>query len=110
VPAAAKAVLYFDTGKFDVSERGLTELKALVAAAGASGQFAISGFHDAKGDPAKNAELAKQRAFAVRDALKAAGVAEERIDLRKPEVTSGHATAGIEADAAARRVEVSIVN
>ena len=30
----------------------------------------ISGYHDATGDPAANAELAKQRAFKVRDTLK----------------------------------------
>ena len=39
----------------------------------------LSGFTDASGDPAKNEELAKQRAFAVRDALKTA-VAEDKID------------------------------
>ena len=37
-----------------------------------------------------NKELAKQRAFAVRDALKVAGVAEDRIVLQKPEdITAG---------------------
>ena len=107
-PAAApKAVVYFDTGKFDVSAKGSDAVKALVAAAGASAKFAVSGYHDAKGDPAKNAELAKQRAFAVRDVLKAAGVAEDRIDLRKPEVTS--AATGPDPEAEARRVEVSVV-
>jgi K(+)-stimulated pyrophosphate-energized sodium pump len=40
--------------------------------------------------------------MAVRDALKAAGIAEDRIELKKPEATS----AGNEAEA--RRVEVSI--
>ncbi len=49
----------------------------------------VSGFTDATGDPAKNAELAKQRAFAVRDALKAAGVAEDKIELKKPEQLTG---------------------
>lgn len=108
VPAAApKAVVYFDTGKFDVNAKGMDELKALVAKAGGSAKLAISGFHDSQGDPAKNAELAKQRAMAVRDALKAAGVAEDRIELRKPEVTS--AASGLGAEAEARRVEVSIV-
>ena len=38
-------------------------------------------------------ELAKKRAFAVRDALKAAGVAEDRINLKKPEFVVGAATA-----------------
>jgi K(+)-stimulated pyrophosphate-energized sodium pump len=101
--ADPKAVLYFDTAKFDVSAKGADDLKALASLANPAAKFAISGFHDAKGDPAQNAELAKKRAFAVRDALKALGVAEDRIDLRKPEVTS----AGT--DAEARRVEVSLV-
>ena len=63
----------------------------------------ISGFHDATGDPAKNAELAKARAVVVRDALKAAGVAEDRIELKKPEQIN----AGSADDA--RRVEVRLM-
>ena len=45
----------------------------------------------------------KMRAFAVRDALKALGVAEDKIELKKPEdmLASG-------SNAEARRVEVSI--
>ena len=62
----------------------------------------ISGYHDATGDPAQNAELAKQRAIAVRDALKAAGVPEDKIELKKPEqINAGDA-------AEARRVEVTV--
>jgi K(+)-stimulated pyrophosphate-energized sodium pump len=100
---APKAVVTFDSGKAEVSPAGLDALKSIAAAAGTGSKLAVSGFHDASGDPAKNAELAKQRAFAVRDALKAAGIAEDRIELRKPEVTS----AGSEADA--RRVEVTLM-
>ncbi len=103
-PAAEpKATVYFESGKADVAAAGADSIKALVALAGAGGKFAVSGYHDAKGDPAANAELAKQRAFAVRDALKAAGVAEDRIELRKPEATSAGS------DAEARRVEVTLV-
>jgi K(+)-stimulated pyrophosphate-energized sodium pump len=103
--ASTKAVITFDTGKFDVSPAGLDSLKALaaVASGNTAGKLSVSGFHDAKGDPAKNAELAKQRAMAVRDVLKAAGIAEDRIELKKPEVTS----AGT--DAEARRVEVTLM-
>jgi K(+)-stimulated pyrophosphate-energized sodium pump len=63
----------------------------------------VSGFTDASGDPAKNAELAKQRAFAVRDALKAAGIAEDKIELKKPEETTATGDASL-----ARRVEVTL--
>jgi K(+)-stimulated pyrophosphate-energized sodium pump len=100
--AGPKAVVLFDSGKAEVGAKGGDDLKALVQAAGGSVKLVVSGFHDASGDPALNAELAKQRALAVRDALKAAGVAEDRIELKKPEATS----AGTEADA--RRVEVTV--
>ena len=43
-------------------------------------RIAISGFHDASGDAAANEELAKQRAFAVRDLLVAAGAPADRIE------------------------------
>jgi K(+)-stimulated pyrophosphate-energized sodium pump len=102
VPAAAKAVVYFDSGKAELGPQGGQDIKAFLGSAAADAKFVISGFHDASGDPAQNAELAKQRAFAVRDAMVADGVAAERIELKKPEV----ANAGNEADA--RRVEVSV--
>ena len=61
----------------------------------------VSRFHDATGDAALNAELAKQRALAVRDALKGLGVAEDKIELKKPEETTATGS-----NAEARRVEV----
>lgn len=73
------------------------------AKARAASKLVVSGYHDTTGDPERNAELAKQRAFAVRDALVAAGVATERIELRKPQVTAGGGD-----DREARRVEVGL--
>ena len=64
----------------------------------------LSGYTDASGDPALNEALAKQRAFAVRDALKALGVNDDQIELRKPEQITG----GGPADEA-RRVEVTLM-
>lgn len=95
---------YFATGKADLASGALAALTESITAAKGGARLAISGFHDATGDPAFNAELAKQRAFAVRDALLGAGVAEASLELRKPEVTTGTG-----ADAEARRVEVVIV-
>ena len=66
---------------------------------------AISGYVDASGDPVKNAEIAKQRAFAVRDLLKAAGVAEDKIELKKPDDIKAGATSAAEG----RRVEVALM-
>ena len=63
----------------------------------------ISGFHDVTGDPVRNEELAKQRALAVRDALAALGIGEDKIDLRKPAVTTASGS-----NAEARRVEVHL--
>jgi cytochrome c oxidase subunit II len=66
-------------------------------------KIALSGYVDSTGSAAKNAELAKQRAFAVRDALTKAGVSAERINLRKPEqVDAGSGTAAERA----RRVDI----
>jgi cytochrome c oxidase cbb3-type subunit 3 len=101
-PAATMAKVYFDSGKADVSGEAAKALEEFAAVAkGGTAKLAITGFHDATGSVAQNQELAKQRAFKIRDSLKAAGIAEDRIELRKPEQTTGSGS-----DAEARRVEV----
>ncbi len=95
---------YFASGKADLAPGALEALGDAVAAAKGGQKLVISGFHDTTGDPAMNAELAKQRAFAVRDALKGAGVDEAAMELKKPEETA----AGTGSNAEARRVEVVI--
>jgi K(+)-stimulated pyrophosphate-energized sodium pump len=93
---------YFASGKAELAPEAGPALVAVVTGVAGGKKAVISGYHDATGDPAKNAELAKQRAFAARDALKAAGVAEDRIELKKPEqINAGDA-------AEARRVEVKL--
>ncbi len=94
---------YFASGKADLATGAVEALNEAIAAAKAGKKLVISGFHDATGDPAMNAELAKQRAFAVRDALKGAGVDEAALELKKPEQTTGEGS-----NAEARRVEVVI--
>ena len=96
---------YFATGKADLALGASEALLDVVKGAQAGRQVAISGFHDATGDAAQNAELAKQRALAVRDALTAAGVAESQIELKKPEQIAGN---GVGSDAEARRGEISL--
>jgi K(+)-stimulated pyrophosphate-energized sodium pump len=110
-PAAATAKpanvkYYFEVGKSDVPSNAGDLAKDLIAYAKANvnSKLAISGYHDASGDLAANQELAKKRAFGVRDALKAAGIPEDRLMLQKPEQTTG---SGDPRDA--RRVEVSVV-
>lgn len=95
---------YFASGKYDVATGGNEALAEVVKAIDGGKKAVVSGFNDATGDAVKNAELSKARAFAVRDALKALGVAEDKIELKKPE----NATASTGSSAEARRVEVSI--
>jgi hypothetical protein len=64
----------------------------------------ITGYTDKTGDAAKNEELAKNRAAAVRDALKAGGVPEASIDMKPPLFVEAGA-GGSEGEA--RRVEIS---
>ena len=85
------------------ADKGVTELVAAFKAK-ANGKLALSGYVDPSGDAVKNAELAKLRAFAVRDALKAAGVAEDKIEMVKPVDLTVGATSAAEG----RRVEVSL--
>jgi hypothetical protein len=60
---------YFVIGKADVAPEAAQALAEVVKAVAAGKMAVISGFHDASGDPQKNAELAKQRALAVRAVL-----------------------------------------
>lgn len=94
---------YFASGRSDLAPGAVEALADAIAAGKAGQKLVISGFHDSTGDPAKNAELAKQRALAVRDALKTAGVADSGIELKKPETATGSGN-----NAEARRVEVVI--
>jgi outer membrane protein OmpA-like peptidoglycan-associated protein len=94
---------YFVIGKADVAPGARVALVEVVRAVKVGKIVVISGFHDASGDAAKNAELARQRALAVRDALKDQGVAEDKIELKKPEETLASGPAS-----EARRVEVTV--
>src|SRR5574337_1030066 len=91
---------YFQTGKTDLAD-GAANALADVASGVAGGKTAVvSGYHDATGDPAQNAELAKQRALKVAETLKAIGVPDDKIVLKKPEQLVGSGP-----DAEARRVD-----
>lgn len=96
--------ILFEVGKADVPAESVDSLKAVATflAADAAAKVQLSGFVDATGTPEVNKEIAKQRAFAVRDALKSMGVAEDRIVLQKPE----DIIAGAGDDA--RKVEITL--
>jgi len=102
-PPAAK--LYFDTGKTGLPADADATLAPIIAwlNANASAKAILSGYHDPRGNQAVNENLAKNRAKSVREALKAAGIDEARIEMRKPESVDGGGDL-----AEARRVEVSV--
>jgi outer membrane protein OmpA-like peptidoglycan-associated protein len=94
---------YFASGKSDLAT-GANDALADVAKGVAGGKKAVvSGYTDSTGDAAANEALAKQRAEAVSAALKAAGVAADKIELKKPETLVGSG-----GNAEARRVEVAL--
>ncbi len=104
---AANAVLFFAVGSPALSSEAPAGLAPLIAAlkADPGAKVTISGYHSASGDLAQNQELAKQRAFSVRDAFKAAGIDADRVLLERPQVAD--ANLGGE-DPKARRVEVAL--
>jgi len=109
VPLAGVVVgrVFFALDKSELQPEASAALApAVKALADAPGKkLVIAGFHDPSGDPAHNAELAKQRAKAVRAALTAQGCDPARVQLRKPEQTALGGPAE-----EARRVEVRLVD
>lgn len=103
VVVSQAARVHFASGKTDLPADAADLLKDVVSRLNSDGTAVavLSGFHDKTGDPAVNAELAKKRAFAVRDLLVASGIDLARIELRKPQETTGGAD-----DREARRVDV----
>jgi outer membrane protein OmpA-like peptidoglycan-associated protein len=93
---------FFASGKAELPAGGPQALADVIAGAKAGKTAILSGYVDSTGNADQNKELAKQRAFAVRDLLKAAGVAEDKIELVKPQdIQAG-------TGAQARRVEVTL--
>jgi cytochrome c oxidase subunit II len=102
--AGLPAKLYFAIGKQEIdgdAKKVLDDVVALLKGEAAS-KVALTGYTDKTGNLEKNLELAKERAKAVREALKAAGIAEDRIEMKKPESVTGAAD-----NKEARRVEIN---
>jgi outer membrane protein OmpA-like peptidoglycan-associated protein len=102
-PPAVK--VYFETAKTDIDAKDRDALGAIITylKANPTAKGVISGFHDPRGDKAANEELAKNRAKTVREVLRAAGIDEARIVMKKPQETTGSGDL-----AEARRVELSV--
>lgn len=98
--------IYFDSGKTEVAADFAAKATDLVQYLKdhANAQLVISGFNDATGDAAKNAELSRSRAKAVQAALVMDGVDEARTVLEQPADATGTAATA----AASRRVEVTV--
>jgi len=108
VPAVASAGLpisvLFASGKSALDPEATKAVAAAVAylKSKSVAKIALSGYVDSSGDAAKNVELAKERAKSVRAALEKAGVAQDRIEMRKPQqIEAGGAAAD-----RARRVDI----
>ncbi len=96
---------YFASGKTELAADGTAALIDILAGAKEGKKIAISGFVDPSGDAQKNAELAKQRALAVRDLLMANGLTDSQIVMVRPNDIQAGATTAAEG----RRVEVSLL-
>jgi outer membrane protein OmpA-like peptidoglycan-associated protein len=103
--AGFPAKVYFETGAATIGAEGNATVNAIADAIKKDNlKVGITGYTDKTGDVARNEELAKSRALAVRDALKAAGVPEASLELRPPMFVE---TGAGGSDAEARRVEIS---
>ena len=96
---------YFVSGKAEVAAGANEALSNVVKGVAEGKRAVISGFHDATGSAEINAELAKQRAQAVQAALMALGVAEDKVELKRPEQSQADGS-----NAEARRVEVILAD
>lgn len=96
---------YFATAQSELAVGANEALAGVVAGVQGGKRALISGYHDATGSAERNAELAKQRALSVQAALAALGVAEDKVELKKPEQLQASGS-----NAEARRVEVILVD
>jgi K(+)-stimulated pyrophosphate-energized sodium pump len=96
--------VHFESGANTLSAEGkrIVDGYANALKANAAVKAELSGFADPTGDAARNLELAKQRAMAVRDELVAAGAPAAQIELVKP----SDVIVGQGGDADARRVDI----
>lgn len=101
--------IYFDVSRAQVAPEFAKVAADLVAYVKEhpEAKLSISGFNDPTGNAAQNAKLAKQRAQAVQSALKAQGIATNRMLLSKPADAAAAAAAGAN-NAELRRVEVRL--
>ena len=96
---------YFASGKADLAEGANAALADVVKGVQDGKRAVVSGYHDATGSVETNEALSKQRAQAVQAALIALGLAEDKVELKKPEQMQADGS-----NAEARRVEVILAD
>jgi cytochrome c oxidase subunit II len=103
-PSAMPAKVFFEIGNATMPADAKDAIASVTGylQANATAKVEITGYTDKTGNPDKNIELAKERAKAVREALKGAGVAEDRIIMKPPTAITGSGS-----DREARRVEIN---
>ena len=104
---AESATVFFAVGSSALTEEAAKSLEVLTQglSGSSSAKAVISGFHSAAGNVKQNQELAKQRALAVLDLLKARGFDTDRVVLERPRSAEANVSGE---DPKARRVEVAI--
>ena len=102
VTSGLPATVYFEVDQAAIPAASTDEIARAAAAIKGGAKVAITGYTDATGDPAKNQELAKNRATAVKDALVKAGAPEGNITMAPPASVTGGGE-----PRAARRVEIN---
>jgi len=102
--AGLPATAYFPAGSATLEGADKQTVVAAGQAVASSGaHIAITGYTDQSGDHAKNVELAKNRAKAVRNVLTAVGVPATKITMKPPADVTGSGS-----DKEARRVEITV--
>jgi hypothetical protein len=99
---ALPASVFFDVNLATIGEEGRKVIAAAAAFAKAGAKIDLTGYTDKTGDAARNEELAKERALAVKAALVAAGVPESSIGMKPPAFVTGSTE-----DRMARRVDIT---
>ncbi|MFT4174154.1 MAG: OmpA family protein, partial [Rhodocyclaceae bacterium] len=104
-PAAAggrSTAVYFATGSAQLDATAAVLLREFATQLAARQTVQLNGYVDPRGKADSNAKLALARAQAVERALRDAGVAAERIELKKPaDIVGG------QDEARARRVDIT---
>ena len=104
LPAGMPFQIFFASGQSALDDKAQATLQQAVQwlQGNPEVKIALSGFVDATGSAQTNADIAKQRAQAVAKALTDAGIAAERMELRKPQTITDSSGA----DEQARRVDI----